>query len=137
MKTALDHARALLQKAANDLVAAQATLATGHAFDTVCFHAQQAVEKSLKAILALHDVEYPWRHDLGELLELVKPLLPEAAAYEDRIITMTPFAVEIRYDAEFEPSLAQAREALSTALQVQKLIDKVVELHASENKPNQ
>ncbi len=59
MKTSLDHAQALLKKAANDLVAAQATFATGRAFDTVCFHAQQAVEKSLKAILALHDVEYP------------------------------------------------------------------------------
>jgi len=42
MKTPLDHARALLQKAANDLVAAQATLTTGKALDTVCFHAQQA-----------------------------------------------------------------------------------------------
>jgi len=38
MKSPLDLARALLQKAANDLVAAQATLATGEALDTVCFH---------------------------------------------------------------------------------------------------
>ena len=58
MKAPLDHAKALLKKAANDLIAAEAIL------DTVCFHAQQAVEKSLKAILAFHDVSYPWRHDL-------------------------------------------------------------------------
>jgi HEPN domain-containing protein len=44
MKTPSDHAQMLLQKAANDLVAARATLATGEALDTVCFHAQQAVE---------------------------------------------------------------------------------------------
>ena len=74
-----------------------ATVATGKALDTVCFHSQQAVEKGLKAVLALQDVEYPWRHDLGELLELVKPLAPEVAPFEDRILGMTPFAVEIRY----------------------------------------
>jgi len=63
MKRPRDHAQALLNKAANDLVAAQATLSTGQALDTVCFHVQQAVEKSLKAILALHEIEYPWWHD--------------------------------------------------------------------------
>lgn len=59
MKGPREHAQDLLKKAANDLVAARATLATETATDTICFHAQQAVEKSLKAILALYDVEYP------------------------------------------------------------------------------
>lgn len=60
MKSPRDLALALLEKAAHDLVAARATIATGDAMDTVCFHAQQAVEKDLKALLALKDVEYPW-----------------------------------------------------------------------------
>ena len=132
MKTALDHARALLQKAANDPVAARATLATGAATDTVCFHAQQAVEKSLKAVLALHDVEYPWRHDIDELVELVRPFAPEIGPYEDRIIGMTPFAVEIRYDTEFEPSLEKASEAVITAVEVQKLIAAIVGAEADD-----
>lgn len=72
MRSPRDHAQMLLDKAANDLVAARATVATGEALDTVCFHAQQAVEKSLKALLALKDVEFPWHHDLGELLILVQ-----------------------------------------------------------------
>jgi len=74
MKTPFDNAKELLEKASNDLVAARATIATGQALDTVCFHAQQAVEKSLKAMLALHDIEYPRRHDLDELIELTRPL---------------------------------------------------------------
>lgn len=110
----------------NDLVAARATVTTGKALDTVCFHSQQAVEKSLKAVLALQDVEYPWRHDLGELFKLVKPLAPEVAPFEDRILGMTPFAVEIRYDEEFAPSIDEANEALQTALEVHQLIGAIV-----------
>ena len=115
MKTPLDYTRALMSKAANDLLAAEAVLATGKAMDAVCFHAQQAVEKSLKALLALKDIEYPRRHDLGELLSLAKNYWPEVARFEDRIVDLTPYAVLVRYDAEFEPSMQQALEALKVA----------------------
>ncbi|MDZ7290419.1 MAG: HEPN domain-containing protein [candidate division KSB1 bacterium] len=127
MKTPIDNAKALLQKAANDLIAAQATMATGQALDTVCFHAQQAVEKSLKAILALHDVEYPRRHDLAELIELVKPRLAEIALYENRINSLTPFAVEIRYDTAFDPTSEEANEAVNLAVEFHIFISKIVE----------
>jgi HEPN domain-containing protein len=126
MKEPRDHAQALLRKAANDLVAAQATLSTGQALDTVCFHAQQAVEKSLKAILALHDIEYPWWHDLGELLELVRPLASELIPFEDQVFRMTPYAVEARYDEEFEPSLDEASEAFEVAEEVYGLSSNIV-----------
>jgi len=127
MKRPYDHAMVLLKKATNDLIAAEATLSTGQALDTVCFHAQQAVEKSLKAVLALHDAEYPWRHDLGELLALVKPLMPEIEPFRDRIIRMTPFAVAIRYDEEFEPTFGEASEALQVAKDVHRLSNDVIE----------
>lgn len=127
MRNPRDHALSLLSKAANDPVAGRATLATGQAFDAVCFHAQQAVEKSLKAALALHDVEYPWRHDLGELLALIKPLVPSIASHEASIIRMTPYAVEARYDAEFAPTFEEAGEALRLAAEIHRLIREIVE----------
>jgi HEPN domain-containing protein len=34
------------------------------------FHAQPAVEKSLKAVLASRAIEFPYTHDLDGLLEL-------------------------------------------------------------------
>jgi len=126
MKSPYEHAQGLLKKAANDLIAARATLETHMATDTVCFHAQQAVEKSLKAVLALHDVAYPWRHDLGELLRLAHPHFPEISPYDERIIKMAPFAVEIRYDSEFEPAFPDAAEALHTANEVHTLIVEMV-----------
>lgn len=126
MKEPRDHAQALLNKAANDLVAARATLSTGQALDTVCFHAQQAVEKSLKAILALHEIEYPWWHDLGELFELVRPLASELIPFEDQMSRMTPYAVEARYDEEFEPSLDEASEAFEVAEEVYRLSSTII-----------
>ena len=93
----------------------------------MCFHAQQAVEKSLKAILAFHDVSYPWRHDLGELVNLVKPLTPQIAPLEDRILRMTPYAVEARYDDEFNPLLLEANQALDTAREVYRLTCVILE----------
>ncbi len=127
MKEPRDRAKALLRKAANDLIAADATLPTEQALDTVCFHAQQAVEKSLKAILAFHDREYPRHHDLAELLDLVKPLAPELVALEDRILRLTPYAVAVRYDDEFDPRLNEATQAFDTAAEVLRLSNEIVE----------
>ena len=127
MKRARDHALLLLRKANNDLIAAQATLRTGQALDTVCFHAQQAAEKSLKAILALYVVEYPWRHDMSELLALARPRVPEVEPFEGPILRMTPYAVTVRYDEEFEPTLDEATEALEIAQRFHQLSSAVVQ----------
>jgi HEPN domain-containing protein len=48
MKTAAELCLGLLLKAKSDRVAMEASLAAG-ALDAACFHAQQAVEKGLKA----------------------------------------------------------------------------------------
>lgn len=55
-----------VQKAENDLKNAEHTLTIGDKcpFDTVCFHAQQCVEKYLKALLSLHGIDFPKTHDL-------------------------------------------------------------------------
>ena len=41
-------------------------------FDAVCFHAQQCVEKYLKARLILAHIHFPKTHDLVALLALVQ-----------------------------------------------------------------
>jgi HEPN domain-containing protein len=48
--------------------------------EIVAFHAQQAVEKYLKAFLIRHEIEFPKTHDIGALLELVGGVDPKAAA---------------------------------------------------------
>ena len=126
MKGPRDHALGLLAKADHDLIAANATLPTGDAYDTICFHAQQAVEKCLKALLALTDIEYPRRHDLGELLALAKPHYPDLCPLEDAILELAPYAVEVRYDDEVVPDAEDARTALDTATAVRALAERVL-----------
>lgn len=61
-------AQLLLQKAREDLSAAQALIATEDQADHVIgFHLQQAVEKALKAVLADRAIEIPRTHDLAYL----------------------------------------------------------------------
>ncbi|MFB3892439.1 MAG: HEPN domain-containing protein [Phycisphaerae bacterium] len=126
MKGPRDHALALLAKAAHDLVAARAVIATGEALDTVCFHAQQAAEKALKALLALQDVDYPWRHDMGELVELVRTHYPKLELPAEQLAELSPYAVEARYDDAWAPDVQEARQALEVAQRMCELVEPVV-----------
>lgn len=68
-------AKLLLQKAREDLSAAQVLVATEDQADHIIgFHLQQAVEKALKSILAEHAIEIPRTHDLGYLVEPTRQL---------------------------------------------------------------
>ncbi|MEO5364218.1 MAG: HEPN domain-containing protein [Magnetococcus sp. DMHC-8] len=60
------------------------------------FHAQQAVEKGLKAWLAAMDVLFPLTHDISRLLLLLEQ---HGVAQEElwEWVELAPFAVEHRY----------------------------------------
>ena len=68
-----------VRKAENDLVNAVHTLKLGAdgPTDTVCFHAQQCIEKYLKALLVLRAIDFPKTHDLEKLVSLL-PATEEA-----------------------------------------------------------
>lgn len=66
--------------------------------EAIGFHAQQAVEKCIKAVLALHEVPFRKTHDLAELVDLLHDrgiLRPPDAETLD---SLSPFAVAFRYD---------------------------------------
>lgn len=62
-------ARRWLSKARTDLALATVVLEKGPDMDpwVCCFHAQQAAEKALKALLVARGTEPPYTHDLGAL----------------------------------------------------------------------
>ena len=52
-------------------------------FTAACAHAQQAAEKSLKAVLVLHDLPVPFTHDLAYLRRLIGDHLPPGPSQDD------------------------------------------------------
>ena len=69
-------------------------------FDAVCFHAQQAVEKLLKARLAAARRRIPRTHDLAQLLDAVVDLEPLWETWRTELNELVAFAVEFRYPGE-------------------------------------
>ncbi|OHB76437.1 MAG: hypothetical protein A2Z34_05980 [Planctomycetes bacterium RBG_16_59_8] len=104
-------------KAEEDFLVAQRELKTNPpAYDAVCFHSQQCVEKYLKAVLQEANVPFGKTHDLDVLLEQCKAFIPEIAALKRELLELSAFAVEIRYpgvsatdkDATENPATADA-----------------------------
>jgi len=123
MKENADLVRGWLRKSRSDALAMRASLEAG-ALDAACFHAQQAVEKCLKAYLIHVGVEFPFTHNLTRLVELASQedrCFGELAA---RVEPLTPYAVELRYDEGFWPSQEDARRAANTA---ESVMDFVIE----------
>jgi HEPN domain-containing protein len=102
----LEEARRLLKAARSDLRAADALAAdAGQENDVVGFHAQQAVEKSIKAVLAASGVEIPYTHDVSFLLDVLadhEAQVPEAVAQAE---WLTPWAAAMRKGAADNVSL--------------------------------
>ena len=97
-KTKVDLVRGWLEKARRDLKVAQRELNTSNPFtDIICFHAQQAAEKYLKAYLVWNEIEFPKTHALEQLVLLAAQKEPELLKLKDEVAFLTPYAVETRY----------------------------------------
>lgn len=64
----------------------------------VCFFAQQAVEKSLKAVLILNGVELRKTHDLEKLVALLLDINITPPYTSETFGRLNPYAVTLRYD---------------------------------------
>ncbi len=96
-------ARGWARKAENDLknAAHTLTLGKGSPTDTVCFHAQQCVEKYLKALLAFRNIDFPKTHDLADLVRLLPKSLKLRLSDEEQE-RLTDYATTTRYPGDYE-----------------------------------
>lgn len=132
------HARAWLAKAESDRLAARRLFDAGGPFDAVCFHAQQACEKALKAVLAWAEVEIPRTHNLEDLQARCLTTVGQSPADALRSLDLselTPYAVETRYDAEFWPDADTAEAAMRSAMRVVDLVSAFLELQSQGGPP--
>jgi HEPN domain-containing protein len=106
---------AWVRKAENDWKAIRACLhGSDPPWDAVCFHAQQAAEKFLKAFLVAHRVVPPRVHDLVKLLTLCADHDPRLSALEPDCGLLTNFTL-IRYPDILEPDAPTGQTAVAAA----------------------
>jgi HEPN domain-containing protein len=120
--------RAWLEKADNDLKAATHIFALGRnaPTDTICFHAQQCIEKYLKALLVFRGIDFPKTHNLVVLMNLI-PQDDRPELNEESQVRLTKHATVLRYPGEEDdPSLAEARKAVAIARRVRKEVRRVL-----------
>jgi HEPN domain-containing protein len=113
-----------LRKAEHDLLNIRNNLAAENIpTDTVCFHAQQAIEKFLKGLMVANARNISKTHDLVKLLTDVADILPELLPYEDQLEDISEYGVGVRYPDDFvEPTLDEARHAYEVALEIETII---------------
>jgi len=66
---------------------------------TICFHAQQAVEKFLKAYLVYNNIDFPRTHDIDYLLQECKKI--DSEDFNVNLGSLSDFGVNIRYPDDF------------------------------------
>lgn len=61
-----------LRHAKSDFTLASQPPVPGILLEMLCFHAQQAVEKSLKAVLVHNNVRFPYAHSIANLITIIQ-----------------------------------------------------------------
>lgn len=82
----------------------------------MCFDAEQAVEKAVKAVLVLLDIEFPRTHEIGELLVLAKEAGTHVPEELWRAAELAGYATHARYPGGEQPATEDDyREAVRIA----------------------
>lgn len=116
-----------IKRAESDLKTANDEINTRNsATDAVCFHAQQCVEKYLKAFLVFHQKHFRKTHNIAKLVELCKEIDKNfEKIFEFGASNLTDYAVEVRYAEEFYfPSIKEAKEAIEIAEKTKRFVIK-------------
>ena len=82
------------------------TLASGIPYRLIAYHAQQCVEKHLKAYLVFRNIDFPYTHNISRLLELCTGSANWTEGIHDAE-ELTPFAITTRYPGEDEEVTAE------------------------------
>ena len=118
-ENSLRYARELVELAQRDEVAFQVLLKSSEVdFSIIGFHAQQAVEKLIKAVLTHHALDFPFTHDLVALHKLLVDAQIPNPFQETQLKRLSPYAVTSRYDLERDEILneSQARAMVIAAM---------------------
>jgi HEPN domain-containing protein len=104
----------LARKATEDAVALREFEGNPGIADSILgFHAQQAIEKWLKAVLASNSVDFEYTHDLRRLIELLEATGITFPLDTREIVMFTEFAVPLRYEDLLDAEPLDRRAAVA------------------------
>lgn len=130
----LEEALLLLRKAGEDADAVRKLVPDLDIADSVVgFHAQQAVEKALKAVLAFTGDDFPWTHDLRHLIDRLEARETPLPASLREVNVLAPWAVEFRYGETID-DLLEREQALVLVSEVIEWAQARIELSAETQK---
>ncbi len=103
-----------LKKSEHDLGTAKITFLNKLEYsDTICFHCQQAAEKSLKAVWIKLGIKVIKTHDLLFLLDKISEIENVESEIYKYCEILNDFSIEIRYPGEIiEPTKEEVIEAI-------------------------
>lgn len=132
----LSETRRWLRYAYEDLLAAEALLKLqGRSPRHVCWLAQQCAEKALKAILIFLQIDFPYRHDLDALRNLIPNGWQIKQTHPD-LADLTEWAVEARYPGDWpEATEADARAAVAQARSLLESVQADLAEHGLDARP--
>jgi HEPN domain-containing protein len=124
-----DDPREWLNRARSNLAKAQEIPDLEYVYlEDLCFDAQQAAEKAIKAVLIHLNAQFPYTHDLARLLSLAEQAGTEVPDDIKPAVALTEYAVATRYPSPSEPvSMDEYEEAVSLAAMVLTWAQRIVE----------
>lgn len=107
-------------KSKQDLETGQLLLREGGYFDTICYFAHQAVEKTLKGFLIANNVKPDKIHNLIKLASEVEKILPELNSFQNEAAALNDYYIPAKYpvDIPAEYSKTDASNALGMAEEI-------------------
>lgn len=125
-----------LNLAETDLRSCENNLQDEFVTNIIAFHAQQAVEKSFKALIEEKGIEVPRIHNLIRLHSIVEkfiinPISQRILDALDNVYTNSRYPSDIGMSSMGKPTLTEARELYENAKMIYNSIQKTI-----EEKPN-
>jgi HEPN domain-containing protein len=133
-------AKAWLMAAKDDLILLEDIKNNVHITNLIAFHSQQAIEKSLKAVIESKNQKVPKTHKLQQLFELVDIKIDLNDNLINLIHLLDELYIDSRYPNDFgllpygKPSLEDAKEFYEFALTVFDKVCGILNIDKSELK---